>query len=70
MVPYTATVHHHGIKTVQASLVSYDSKTGNVVLKIKEDRTRNEVERSFRYAALGDDDKKYLDSVRTQQTGQ
>ena len=70
MVPYTATVHHHGTKTVQASLVSYDSKTGNVVLKIKEDRTRNEVERSFRYAALGDDDKKYLDSVRTQQTGQ
>jgi hypothetical protein len=73
-VPYMATVKHYEKKKIDARLVSFDYKTGNVVLKIigetKNGKKEADVVRSFRYAALSDDDKKFLDSVRRQQTGQ
>ncbi len=65
-VPYTDTVHHYGAKTVQAKLVGYDQKTGIVVLKIAGENGGKESEQRFRYAALGKEDKKYLDSIRKQ----
>lgn len=67
-VPYMATVRHRGTKTVKAKVVSYNFNTGDVVLKISGEK--EEVVRTFRYAALGEDDKKYLDSVKKQQKGQ
>jgi hypothetical protein len=67
-IPYTDTVHHSGTKNVQAKLVSYDYKLGTVVLKIAGEKKNEEIARSFRYAALGKDDKKYLDDVRKQLT--
>ncbi len=68
--PYTATVRHRGSKTVNAKLVNYDCKTGTVVLKSIPDKEKGEKEevRSFRYAALGEDDKKYLTAVKEQLT--
>ena len=67
-VPYTATVHHYATKTIHAKLVSYDHKTGTVVLKSIPDRENGQTEEvgSFRYAALGSDDKKYLTAVKEQ----
>jgi hypothetical protein len=64
--PYMATEHHHSTKTVSGKLVKYDYKAGNVVLKLRDDEKHDEVVRSFKYAALGPDDKKYLDSVKEQ----
>jgi hypothetical protein len=66
--PYTETVRHRGTKTVRAKLVKYDFTTGNVVLKSIPDESKGEKEevRSFRYAALGEEDKRYLDAVKKQ----
>jgi hypothetical protein len=68
--PFMATVHKHGTKTVKAKLVNYDYKAGNVVLKIFDEDKKIEVVRTFKYVALGKDDKKFLDSVRKQLIGQ
>jgi hypothetical protein len=68
--PYMATVHHNGTKSVRAELVKFDYKTGDVVLKIFGDKKGEEFVRSFRYAALGKDDKKFLDSVKARLMGQ
>ena len=67
-VPYMETVHRHSTKTIHATLVNYDPKTGTVVLKSIPDREKGEKEevRSFRYSALGADDKKYLSTVKGQ----
>jgi hypothetical protein len=71
-IPYMETVHRHATKTVQAVLVRYDYKAGDVVLKItieKEGGRNGEKEegiRRFRYSVLGKDDKKFLDSVKKQ----
>jgi hypothetical protein len=62
--PYTATEHHHSTKTVKATLVKFDYKVGNVVLKIRDEEENQDLVRSFKYAALGPEDKKYLDSVK------
>jgi hypothetical protein len=62
--PYMATVHHSSTKSVHAELVKYDYKTGDVALKIFGEKKGDETVRNFRYAALGKDDKKYLDSVK------
>lgn len=65
-IPYMATVHHHGTKTIHAKLVNYDYKTGTVVLKSIPDKDKGETEevKNFRYSALGEDDKKYLAAVK------
>jgi hypothetical protein len=62
--PYMATVHKKGTKVVTAKLVNYDYKAGNVVLKIHDKEKDEDLVRSFKYTALGPEDKKYLDSVR------
>ncbi len=68
--PYMATVHHSSTKTVQAHLVKYDYRTGNVALKIHDEEKNEDVVRTFRYMALGKDDKKHLDLVKKQLMGQ
>ena len=68
--PYTATVHHSSTKTVRADLVKYDYRAGNVALKIYGEKKGDEVLRTFRYVALGKDDKKHLDLVKKQLMGQ
>lgn len=67
-VPYMATVKHTSTKTIHAKLVNYDYKAGTVVLKSipSKENGNNEEVRSFRYAALGDDDKRYLTAVKQQ----
>jgi hypothetical protein len=63
-----ATVRHNGSKTVHAKLVKYDYKAGTVVLKSIPSQENGEKEevKSFRYAALGSDDKEYLAAVKQQ----
>jgi hypothetical protein len=68
--PFTATVHHSGTKAVHAELMKFDYKSGNVVLKIFGDKKGEEFVRSFRYVALGKEDKKYLDQVKARLMGQ